>query len=224
MDEQVKARLIGATVLVVIAVVLVPQLLSGPRRHTGDGVSTAGNRGTRTVTIDLSGGNGEGKAQRLPTPAADSKDTRLPTVAPPGVTAPVQEETPAAADVPDETVAPVVAPARTVQAGAPAPPPVAKPAATEAGSVSSSGTSGTAQATRDGWAVQVGAFGSIATARKLVADLQRDGYSAYITPLPRSGRTLHRVRVGPQPNKADAEKLAARLKAKGLPASVVPAD
>jgi cell division septation protein DedD len=72
--------------------------------------------------------------------------------------------------------------------------------------------------------VQVGAFGSAATARKLVADLERDGYSAYVAPLTRGGKTLHRVRVGLQPVRADADKLAGRLKARGLPASVVAAE
>ena len=69
--------------------------------------------------------------------------------------------------------------------------------------------------------MQVGAFGSAATARKLVSDLKRDGFPAYVSPLSRSGKTLHRVRVGPAPNRADADSLAARLKARGLPATVV---
>ena len=76
---------------------------------------------------------------------------------------------------------------------------------------------------RDGMAfsVQVGAFGSEATARKLVADLRADGMPAYIAPLSKSGKTLHRVRAGPVPDRAAADKLAARLKARGLPVSVV---
>jgi DedD protein len=71
------------------------------------------------------------------------------------------------------------------------------------------------------FSVQVGAFGSEATARKLVADLKADGMPAYIAPLSKSGKTLHRVRAGPVPDRAAADKLAARLKARGLPVSVV---
>jgi DedD protein len=216
MEEQVKARLIGATVLVVIAVALVPELLSGPRRHAENGAEAAGKRGTRTYTIDLSGGGGEGKAQPLPRAAEDSRasNTRLPTVAPPGPAADVEEQSSPQVAAPAATVAeaskapsaePVVAP----------PPAPTKPPVTQAVAPA---------AAKGGWAVQVGAFGSVDTARKLVADLERDGYSAYVAPLTRSGKTLHRVRVGPQPVRADADKLAARLKAKGLPASVVAAN
>jgi DedD protein len=79
----------------------------------------------------------------------------------------------------------------------------------------------TAAPAKGGFSVQVGAFGSEATARKLVADLKADGMPAYIAPLSKSGKTLHRVRAGPVPDRAAADKLAARLKARGLPVSVV---
>lgn len=224
MEEQVKARLIGAAVLVVIAVALVPELLSGPKRYAEDGTNAAGKRGTRTYTIDLSGGSGDGKAVLLPTPAAESREgtPRLPTVAPPGSSASVQEEAPAAAAESVATVAQGVALEKIEQPVAP-PPAVAKPPATQASAPAARPESAVA-ATQGGWAVQVGAFGSVATAQKLVADLKRDGYPAYVAPLTRSGKTLHRVRVGPQPNRVDADKLAVRLKGKGLPASVVAAD
>ncbi|MGI9246379.1 MAG: SPOR domain-containing protein [Steroidobacteraceae bacterium] len=35
---------------------------------------------------------------------------------------------------------------------------------------------------------------------------------------------MHRVRVGPSASKADAEKVAARLRAKGMSGSIVAAD
>jgi len=69
--------------------------------------------------------------------------------------------------------------------------------------------------------VQVGAFGSADAARKLERELDKAGYSAYVSPMTKAGKTLHRVRVGPEPAKASAETLAARLKSRGLPASVV---
>jgi cell division septation protein DedD len=40
----------------------------------------------------------------------------------------------------------------------------------------------------------------------------------------RGGKTLHRVRVGPEADKGAAEQLAGRLKARGLPATVVQND
>jgi cell division septation protein DedD len=72
-----------------------------------------------------------------------------------------------------------------------------------------------------GYAVQVGAFGSSDAARKLVADLRSAGFGAYVAPLERKGKTLHRVRVGPAATRDEADRLAARLKGKGLPATVV---
>lgn len=215
MEEQVKARLIGATILVVIAVALVPELLSGPRRHAEGGADAPGKRGTRTYTIDLSAGTGEGKAVALPKPSAEpvAGSARLPTVAPPGATA-AQGLGQPPNEAPAETVAETAPAAARTEPVVTAPPATKPPATSTAAPAPAKG----------GWAVQVGAFGSAATARKLVADLERDGYSAYVAPLTRGGKTLHRVRVGPQPLRADADKLAGRLKAKGLPAAVVAAE
>lgn len=72
--------------------------------------------------------------------------------------------------------------------------------------------------------MQVGAFGSAESARKLVRDLQADGYRAYVSPLQRNGKTLHRVRVGPEPAKTAADALSGRLKSRGLPVSLVAND
>ena len=96
----------------------------------------------------------------------------------------------------------------------PAPDPESRPAAIEPAAQSAVPAKGS-------FAVQVGAFGSEATARKLVTDLKADGMPSYIAPLSRSGKTLHRVRVGPVPDRAAADELAAKLKARGLPVSVV---
>jgi cell division septation protein DedD len=72
--------------------------------------------------------------------------------------------------------------------------------------------------------VQVGAFGSADTARRLVQDLGGAGYRAFVSPVNRGGKTLYRVRVGPAGDRAGAEQLVPRLKARGLPATVVQND
>jgi cell division septation protein DedD len=72
--------------------------------------------------------------------------------------------------------------------------------------------------------VQVGAFGSPASADKLVRQLQEAGYQVFVSPVSRGGKTLHRVRVGPETERSEAESLVAGLKVRGLPATVVAND
>jgi cell division septation protein DedD len=63
MDESLKARLIGASILVVLAVVLVPELLSG-RKQAATVAAGENARATRSYTIDLGGAVAAGS--RLP--------------------------------------------------------------------------------------------------------------------------------------------------------------
>ena len=56
MDDALKARLIGATVLVLLAVLLIPELLSGRKVSAPASAQDAAARGTRTFTIELAGG------------------------------------------------------------------------------------------------------------------------------------------------------------------------
>ena len=208
MEEPLKARLIGASILVLLAVALVPELLSGPKDSPPGGTAAGGAKNTRTVTIDLGGAVADG-ARLEPGPAAAPATTStLPTVASPAP-APAPEVAAPVASTPHEQ------PAATEKAEAPPVRiPETRPAAIEPEVQASAPAKGT-------FSVQVGAFGSEATARKLVADLKADGMPAYIAPLSKSGKTLHRVRAGPVPDRAAADKLAARLKARGLPVSVV---
>jgi DedD protein len=209
MEEPLKARLIGAGILVLLAVALVPELLSGPKNSAG-GTAAGGAKNTRTVTIDLGGAVADG-ARLEPGPetaAAPATTSTLPTVASPAP-APAPEVAAPVASTPHEQ------PAATEKAEAPPVRiPETRPAAIEPEVPAPAPAKGT-------FSVQVGAFGSEATARKLVADLKADGMPAYIAPLSKSGKTLHRVRAGPVPDRAAADKLAARLKARGLPVSVV---
>ena len=235
MDEQLKARLIGAVILVALAVFLIPELLSGRKAETPDTAAPGEGRGTRTVTIDLSGtvqpiGAAPAKPESaitrppaLPTPldgpsAAVLADAAA-SKAGPVDAAPAGEQQPAAttevASPAANRASPALKPApvaSTPVATAPPPPSPANP------------SNPAAAAAKGGWSVQVGAFGSSATASKLVADLKGDGYNAYLSPISKGGKTLHRVRVGPEAARPDADRLAAKLKGRGLPATVVAND
>jgi DedD protein len=222
MDEQLKARLIGAAILVAIAVLLIPELLSGRKAEAPETVADGQGRGTRTYTIDLGStlpapGSGDARpaapAPALPTAELRAQASRAPAQAAAGT--PVAESSPPpsapqpAKQEPEPAEATRVAPPATDRGVSPPASPTPKPAAPVA---------------KGGWSVQVGAFGSAATANKLVADLRSAGYRAYLSPISKSGKTLHRVRVGPEAARPDADKLAARLRGRNLPATVVAND
>jgi len=236
MDRSLKARLIGASVLVLVVVLVVPELLSGRKaattETTGAADTTLNNGPTRTYTIEL------GKAG---SPAA--ADANLPRPYTPE-SSPLASERPARAQASppdrDDTAAarpPVVSTAAREAAA----PRETKPATagsergsdrtdTVAGAASSPAeveppvASGNARPSRGTWSVQVGAFGSADSARKLVEQLEADGFAAYVSPIARNGKPLHRVRVGPESARAAADALAGRLKARGLPVSLVAND
>jgi DedD protein len=227
MEESLKARLIGAAVLVALAVLLIPELLSGRKAVEPLSEEGTGSRGTRTFTIEL--GQAQGPTTRSPTtstaassaPAAVAS-SEASAVAKPAVEAPVgpSVEPADATTAPARIAAAAPTTAKVVREPGAAPPTVeTPPAATPA-----EPKPPPASTAAGGWAVQVGAFGSAETARKLVRDLGGAGYGAFVAPVNRGGKTLYRVRVGPTADKAGAEQLAQRLKARGLPATVVRND
>ncbi|RPI15457.1 MAG: SPOR domain-containing protein [Lysobacterales bacterium] len=226
MDESLKARLIGAAVLVALAVLLIPELLSGRRSETAPTVVEDDARATRSFTIEL-GGASAGTSRGEVAPAAQ------PPEAPAGKPVPAQDRAqPALADPVVDPVEPSPASEGTApeplpletRPAQPSPEAARAPSPEDAADAAPAPEPVRAAPARGGWAVQVGAFGSAAAAGKLVAQLERDGFRAYVAPVKRDGKTLHRVRVGPEPDRSAADRLAQRLKSRGLPASVVAND
>jgi DedD protein len=207
MDQGLKERLVGAAVLVAIAVWLVPWVLDGPE----SGIEPQGNSlqlplaeepvPMRTQTLRLGG---------APEPAAEVAATP-----PVEVKAPATQPEPAAVEAEQHAAADEVAeePEPVVAAVAPAPEPRAattpppKPEAVAAGD----------------WTVQLGSFGEEANARRLAQRAGTFGYKAEVSSYRSGGRTLYRVRVGPQATRAAAEAAASALRAHGVEASVVAA-
>jgi cell division septation protein DedD len=70
-----------------------------------------------------------------------------------------------------------------------------------------------------GFHVQIGAFNVLENARELVRTLDSRGYSSRVVEL--NERPRYRVWAGDFPDRSSAERLAARLRATGLEASVV---
>ncbi len=215
MDDALKARLIGAAILVALAVLLIPELLSGRKSAEPTAAqSTDGGRGTRTFTIEL-GGTPQGSMQVGPAPSTASAPAARPEPAAEPATVPTDVRTAdagvgaaAAPPVPGPAPPPAEAKVDATEAPVEAPPPARPPSTPVHG----------------GWVVQVGAFGSAATANRLVQELSDAGYQVFVSPLVKGGKTLHRVRVGPEPDRGSAASLVAGLQARGLPATVVAND
>lgn len=65
-----------------------------------------------------------------------------------------------------------------------------------------------------GWVVQVGSFSRQPNARKLRDKLRKMGMASFVVTGVSDNKTVYRVRVGPEINRADAEKIQATIKKK----------
>jgi len=193
MERALKERIIGAVVLVVFAVLVVPIFLDGPPEEgevVNERVLLPGQDDSRTQTVVLP------RDRTEPVPASTPNEE------------PVAESV-ADAKPESEAQIPVVAkpdPVRKPEQEKP------KPAADEP----------TAGSTTGMWAVQLGSFSNKENAEKLAADLRRQGYAAFLSQLETDTGTLHRVRIGPQKDRASAEAMAARLLKVDIKGQVVP--
>ncbi|MFZ2507074.1 MAG: SPOR domain-containing protein, partial [Steroidobacteraceae bacterium] len=79
-----------------------------------------------------------------------------------------------------------------------------------------------AAAEQPAWAVQLGAFSSRAKADELVASLRSRGYPAFVLEYRGGGQLLHRVRVGPEQDRAHAAGIAERLRKDGFQPVIAP--
>jgi DedD protein len=192
MEVRVRERLVGALVLVALVVLLVPALLKGPQQPQG--AAPAPQLKSVEVTLD------DGKR-----PAAD--DALVPEPA-----APAARTVPAATDD---------APGSAARA-APPPEPAAAVAPAAAGGDRPAPTTSREPGEPPAWAVQLGAFSTREKAEGLVADLRRRGYSAFVLEYRAGGQVLHRVRVGPEQDRARAVAIAERLRKDGFQPVVAP--
>jgi DedD protein len=214
MDPRAKQRLTGAIILVALFVLLVPELLTGPK--SANRPATPEEEGLRRYTIDLSAPTGNAPAAQpdvaLPPVAGNPSNTERAVPGEPAVPAPATPEDPA---TPDVATAPATAAPATAAppAAAPVPaPPAPRPAPTRQEAPPAKGS----------FVVQLGSFGSRDNAERLVRDMTAKGFATFIAPITTNGRELYRVRVGPTRDRASAEALASQLKRVGQSGSIVP--
>jgi len=217
-ERLVKERLVGAAVLMAAAIILIPEMLSGPDRAGSQAEPAAAPKRSdapiKTYTIDLS---------QSPTAAPGAV---VENRAPPPEEIPTTPQPPEAQPSQGDQAKPEVA--QQSAATTPQSQPISPPAVVEQPTVATPPTrtpqpplASAAEAPTSGrWAVQLGTFSKEANAQRLVKQLRDQGQSAFVMPLKSSGGTLYRVRIGPMKDRASAEAALRELKAPG--AAVVP--
>ncbi|WP_192560226.1 SPOR domain-containing protein [Pseudomonas allokribbensis] len=197
LDKAYKQRMVGALVLVALAVIFLPMLFSRQDEQ-------------RQVTVEAPA------APQAPAVA----QIQMETVAVPEPQVLPQEPVPSDDEVAEQTApaapiapapaAPAPAPVAKPVAVAPAPAPVAKPAAAPAQPIAAlSAKPDTTQSRVDAnglsvsWSVQLASLSSRASAESLQKTLRSQGYNAYI----RSADGKNRVFVGPLIERAEADRL-----------------
>lgn len=215
MDLSLKQRLLGAAVLIALAVIFVPMFISGsgPKKSAEMETSSlaippAPDREfqTRVLPVDPAS-----KSPTAPSPAAvpldDNHITTVDTAAAPRPVEVPKPETPAA--VPATAPKPqVTATSKPVPATAPVP----EPSKLVPG-----------QAADGRYFVHLGVYATAKNADELAASLKKDGFPAFTESSNFDGKPASRVRVGPFADRAAAEAARVRIKQArpSVPGSVV---
>jgi cell division septation protein DedD len=232
----VKERLTGAIILVVLIVLLVPELLSGPSRSVPAPQAAATSSEEpplRSYTINLaddahtaatsagpSNASPQASGPAQPTPIPDSTSTSQPPQSSSdsspeegqaGGPAPASSASTADAAPPGDQPRPAVA----THSATPRPATPERPTPDRLAAESPDKGTG-------GWMVQLGVFSIQANAERLAQELRRQGFHTLVSENSGGGRPLWRVRAGPVAEHAAAEQLSAKLRAAGHAGSVVP--
>ncbi|WP_247842658.1 SPOR domain-containing protein [Pseudomonas sp. MWU12-3103b] len=192
LDKAYKQRMVGALVLVALAVIFLPMLFSRQDEQ-------------RQVTVE---------APAAPQ-APSMPQVQMESVAVPEPQALPQEPVPADEEVAEDTapavpIAAAPAPTAPIAIAKPtAPPAVAKPIPAPAQPIAAASKPDTTQSRVDAnglsvsWSVQLASLSSRASAESLQKTLRSQGYNAYI----RSADGKNRVFVGPLIERAEADRL-----------------
>lgn len=187
-------RIVGAVVLVALAVIFLPMLLSESPPETGGGSAPGGTRIVVTPVPppgDKTAGN--------PRPVVPEKAPEKTAGAAKTVVVPVEPVT----EIPAAVKPPADEPPHQEAKPAPETKPVSEPRKSTAAS--------RPVMVEKGWLVQVGAFSQMENARRLHEKLSQKGYAAmFDPPHPQKGKTV-RVEVGPYRDAAAAKAAQARI-------------
>jgi DedD protein len=233
MDSQLRTRLIGAAVMIGLAVIFLPMLLD-----KGDAPAPVG---TEEIPLDIPEPGSEGMQTRTLPLNQDAPLVEVDATAPDPIAhvdtaraaAPVSRlvsETESAPDAP-ETGGTIQrpSPSETKPEALATKPPVASEttaAAPRSPTPQSSATKAPATSTNGRFAVNFGSYGALANAEKLITQLAAVNIKASAEAINVSGKSLFRVVAKGYGTRANAEaaRLAATTSINGLNASVLQGD
>jgi DedD protein len=227
MERRVKERLVGATILAVLIVLIVPELLSGPpTAPVGPKLPVSAPEPVRNVTVDL--------ATAKPPVIEPANPAPVPAPQPPGTPSGAAERTEAGGGATagaGATTGAAATDAATTDAGAAAGAGAVPGDATPSARLESTAPTPTtpAQATVSksaaaghGWTVQLGSFASRSNADKLARQVKGQGFSVFVLSSGSGAAARYRVRIGPLADRGAATQAAAKLKGLGHIGSLVP--
>lgn len=191
MHQRLKERLVGAAVLVVIAVIFIPMLLTGPVDSGAITKTNIPDRPTEKFNSKLVPLNDA--LTPIVESENDNTDDLISDIEP--ITKVVEK------DVLEEMNNKLPAETDTSKA-------IANKEAVKKKSIKDKQVGLTA------WVVQLGSFESKVNADKLNLNLRKSGFPAFVEPLTKDGQTSYRVRVGPEILRADADALLKKIKTK----------
>ncbi len=218
MNPGLKQRLVGAVVLIALAVIFLPMLLPGNGGSTmplfGSNVPAA--PGTRFEPIEIPiqtpppAPSTQVSVVDQPTPgdvASNEKPQQPPLVAPAPAAAPPSVAVAPPAAAPTPTQPPVVA----------APPAPVKPAQSQPPVKQTAPTQPPAAPSRtpgEAWDVQLGSFSSSVNALALQDKVRKAGFSAYVEKVKAEQGISYRVRIGPESSRDRADALRQQVQGK----------
>lgn len=221
LDTALRNRLTGAVILVLLAVLLLPELLTGSGRQPAPAPVVKDDDGPprQTYQIDLT------DAAKVPVGTAPARSVDVapapPVETPPAADAPVELPVPVVATPPPAVTPPPAAATTPAAKQPPATPPPSvaqtpKPAVTTPAAPPAAATKPVtpppAASGGAGYFVQVGTFGTRERAEVLRKDLTRRGFQVTINETARDTKSFFRVRVGPVADRKAAEALEVRLR------------
>lgn len=201
--DGLKQRVIGALVLVSLAVIFVPMLFDEPHSKRSTQVIPLPEEPPFPEVEPVEEQDIQQPSYYLEEPSGQSQ--------PEPIIEPVDDE-PQNVAQDSKTAEPVAEPEETAPQPAPKPEPAPEPVAAEPASKPSQPE---AEAPADeeynrslegAWVVQLGSFGNADNARRLRDNARKEGYSSHLQTVSRGDSTLTRVFCGPFADKSEAER------------------